>query len=194
MELRSDSFIPTSLRIADSDRPKVQDGALTFAPQVQPRFFFVFEIMDRRMDGWYTSNRLLRAYRPSKTYRAGERPGKGDTMNDNTNLAYNDVEERPKMPPHEPDYQLNYVELEGTVKALAHDDRFHYLMIEHHSALGYDADVRTPVRCRLYPRQTKMVMEKLSPGMEVRITGHLVADSIGLHIACDDIVYRAVRP
>ena len=146
------------------------------------------------MSGWYTSNRLLRAYRPSKTYRAGERPGKGDTMNDNTNLAYNDIEERPKMPPHEPDYQLNYVELEGTVKALAHDDRFHYLMIEHHSALGHDVDVRTPVRCRLYPKQTKMAMEKLSPGMEVRITGHLVSDSMGLHIACDDIVYRAVRP
>lgn len=150
--------------------------------------------MDNQGCRWYTQYNSCGRSARQKRSGEGEQPGKGDRMSENSNLTNMGVSGKPNMPPHEPDYQLNYVELEGTVKSMVHDDRFHYLMIEHHSALGHDVDVRTPVRCRLYPKQAKMAMEKLSPGMEVRIIGHLESDAKGLHIACDDIGYRTFRP
>lgn len=98
------------------------------------------------------------------------------------------------MPPHEPDYQMNELNLEGFVKSLVHDDKFHYLIIEHHTAIGNPSDKVTPVRCRLTPMQTKIAMEKLAPGKEVRVTGYLVSDGLGLHIACRKMSYRTFRP
>lgn len=117
-------------------------------------------------------------------------------MKTEQNIADNGSEspEKLKMPPHESDYQLNSINLEGFVRSLVHDDRFHYLIIEHHTAIGNPSDKVTPVRCRLTPMQTKIAMEKLAPGKEVRITGYLIWDPNGLHVGCSKMSYRTFRP